>query len=143
MAPLSFRFSHPLSPRPFPDPPGCVCVTNGKRGASRFTLPGRYYPLFIRHYEITLIPPREESLSLLQCFLSLRLLRSFIIAFYYRPDTIWTTAISCLRISDPLSVLSSFFALAASTYLFISRLRSSRAVSHRHERVFSLKILSG
>lgn len=114
-------------------------VINDKSGASIYTCI-RYYPLFIRDYRITSIPARENRYLYCDVFFP----PAFTLVFYYRiycPDTIRINVISCLRILDPLWILSSPPAWHLLTYLSLdSNLLAPRVIS---PRVFSLKILSG
>lgn len=130
---LFFRLFPPArAPGRFSAPqPGCVYVLLTIKGTHRFT---RAFIIisaaFPRLYGITSIPRLRKSLSLLRCSfpppfqLYARLLLSRILS-PYDPDKcnfLFTNLRSALD-----SKLSSCL---ASTYLFISRLQSSRVASH-------------
>lgn len=97
-------------------------------------------PAVITRFSSDTMKLHRFLLAKIAIFIAMFFLR-FIILFYYRSDTVRTTVISCLRISDPLSVLSSF--LARGVYLLIYLLTSIFSRRESSPRVFSLKILSG
>lgn len=139
---LFFRLFPPARHRRFSAPqPGCVYVLLTIKGTHRFT---RAFiiisPLFRDCMELHRFPARENHY--LYCG-ALSPPFIFTLAFYYRaycPRTIRINVISCLRILDPLWILSSPPAWRLLIYLSLdSNLLASRVIS---PRVFSLKILS-
>lgn len=120
-------------------PVGIRCTLLTIKGAHRFTRASVITRFSFETIELHQSLPAKIAIFIAMCFFYPP---AFTLVFYYRiycPDTIRINVISCLRILDPLWILSSP-SWHLLTYLSLdSNLLAPRVIS---PRVFSLKILS-